>query len=127
MTQRPADFPDFGLTPEQRREAVRGHYYEWPGMDGSSGEIWCYSDRFSYRPGETVTIFVSSTAPQFRIVIVRDGGDETKVFDGSGLSARWQETPEQCSVDGCGWEASFEFRIGDDWPSGAYRVRLSAE
>ncbi|TIO91805.1 MAG: hypothetical protein E5X90_26485, partial [Mesorhizobium sp.] len=91
-------------------------------MDGSSGEIWCYSDRFSYRPGETVTIFVSSTAPQFRIVIVRDGGDETKVFDGSGLSARWQETPEQCSVDGCGWEASFEFRIGDDWPSGAYRV-----
>ncbi|TIO49064.1 MAG: hypothetical protein E5X98_23930, partial [Mesorhizobium sp.] len=115
------------MTPEQRREAVRGHYYEWPGMDGSSGEIWCYSDRFSYRPGETVTIFVSSTAPQFRIVIVRDGGDETKVFDGSGLSARWQETPEQCSVDGCGWEASFEFRIGDDWPSGAYRVRLSAE
>ncbi|RUW21524.1 hypothetical protein EOA60_24205, partial [Mesorhizobium sp. M1A.F.Ca.IN.020.06.1.1] len=127
MTQRPADFPDFGLTPEQRREAVRGHYYEWPGMDRSSGEIWCYSDRFSYRPGETVTLFVSSTAPQFRIVIVRDGGDETKVFDGSGLSARWQETPEQCSVDGCGWEASFEFRIGDDWPSGAYRVRLSAE
>ncbi|TIP35540.1 MAG: hypothetical protein E5X69_24745, partial [Mesorhizobium sp.] len=63
MTQLPTEFPDFGLTPEQRREAVRGHYYEWPGMDGERGEIWCYSDRLSYRPGEPVTLFVSSTAP----------------------------------------------------------------
>ena len=38
------DFPDFGLTPEQRREAVLGHYYEYPGMDGERGEIWCYTD-----------------------------------------------------------------------------------
>ena len=28
------EFPDFGLTPEERRFAVRGHYYEYPGMDG---------------------------------------------------------------------------------------------
>ncbi|TGR96779.1 hypothetical protein EN852_036830, partial [Mesorhizobium sp. M2E.F.Ca.ET.209.01.1.1] len=26
-----------------------------------------------------------------------------------------------------GWEASFELRVGDDWPSGGYRVTLSAE
>ena len=43
------EFPDFGLTPEERRFAVRGHYYEYPGMDGERGEIWCYTDRFSYR------------------------------------------------------------------------------
>ncbi|TIT89171.1 MAG: hypothetical protein E5W55_25015, partial [Mesorhizobium sp.] len=91
MTQLPTEFPDFGLTPEQRREAVRGHYYEWPGMDGSSGEIWCYSGRFSYRPGETVVLHVSSTAPQFGIVVVRDGGSETKVFEKTGLSACWQD------------------------------------
>ena len=36
----PNEFPDFGLTPEERREAVFGHYYEWPGMDGEHGEIW---------------------------------------------------------------------------------------
>ena len=30
-------FPDFGLTPEERRRAVLGHYYEQPGMDGDSG------------------------------------------------------------------------------------------
>ena len=74
------EFPDFGLTPEQRRFAVRGHYYEYPGMDGERGEIWCYTDRFSYRAGETVALHVSSTAASFRVEIVRDGGVETPVF-----------------------------------------------
>ena len=43
MHRLPTAFPDFGLTPEQRREAVFGHYYEYPGMDGERGEIWCYT------------------------------------------------------------------------------------
>lgn len=127
MTGYPKQFPDFGLTAEQRRHAVRGHYYEWPGMDGERGEIWCYSDRFSYRAGETVALHVSSTAPSFSITIIRDGAAETKVFQQSGIAARWQDSPDQCSVEGCGWEASFEFPVGADWPSGAYRIALTAE
>lgn len=123
----PHEFPDFGLTHEQRREAVRGHYYEYPGMDGDRGEIWCYSDRFSYAPGETVTLFVSSTAPLFAIEIVRDGADETPVMSRSGIAARWQETPDQCSVEGCGWAPALDFRVPDDWRSGAYRITLTAE
>ena len=46
MHRLPTAFPDFGLTPEQRREAVFGHYYEYPGMDGERGEIWCYTTAF---------------------------------------------------------------------------------
>ncbi|WP_352648925.1 N,N-dimethylformamidase beta subunit family domain-containing protein, partial [Mesorhizobium sp. M0408] len=34
---------------------------------------------------------------------------------------------DQCSVEGCGWETTFEFKIGDKWPSGGYRVTLTAE
>lgn len=127
MTDLPTEFPDFGLTLHQRRQAVRGHYWEWPGMDGEHGEIWCYSDRFSYRRGETVVLHVSSTASSFSMAIVRDGGIETKMFEKAGIAARWQDTPDQCSVAGCGWDASFEFRVGDDWPSGAYRVTLTAD
>lgn len=127
MTDLPTEFPDFGLTLHQRRQAVRGHYWEWPGMDGERGEIWCYSDRFSYRRGETVVLLVSSTASSFSMAIVRDGGIETKMFEKAGIAARWQDTPDQCSVAGCGWDASFEFRVGDDWPSGAYRVTLTAD
>ena len=123
----PHEFPDFGLTHEQRREAVRGHYYEYPGMDGERGEIWCYSDRFSYAPGETVTLFVSSSAPVFSLDILRDGAGETPVMSRSDIAARWQETPDQCSVEGCGWQPAFEFRVPDDWRSGAYRVTLTAE
>jgi hypothetical protein len=120
-------FPDFGLTPEERRFAVRGHYYEYPGMDGERGEIWCYTDRFSYRPGEVARLHVSATAKTFSIRIERDGATETKVVEKHGIASRWQDTPDQCSVEGCGWEASFEIAIGEDWPSGAYRVTLSAE
>ncbi|MER9566936.1 N,N-dimethylformamidase beta subunit family domain-containing protein [Mesorhizobium sp. M0571] len=127
MTKLPSDFPDFGLTPEERRFAERGHFYECAGMDGAFGEIWCYSDRVSYRPGEKVRLQVSSTAPRFTIDIMRDGGTETKVFQKSGIATRWQDTPDQCSVDGCGWETTFEFEIGDDWPSSGYRVTLTAE
>ncbi|WP_416798938.1 N,N-dimethylformamidase beta subunit family domain-containing protein [Ciceribacter azotifigens] len=120
-------FPDFGLTPEQRRFAVRGHYYEYPGMDGGRGEIWCYSDRFSYGPGEKVTLFVSSTASRFDLEILRDGAGETPVLTERNIAARWQDTPDQCSVLGCGWQDSFEFRIPEEWPSGAYRLTLRAE
>ena len=121
------DFPDFGLTPEQHRFAVRGHYYEYPGMDGGRGEIWCYSDRFSYGPGEKVTLFVSSTAPRFDLEILRDGAVETPVLSQRNIAARWQETPDQCSVLGCGWQETFEFRIPEEWASGAYRLTLRAE
>ncbi|TVZ75080.1 N,N-dimethylformamidase beta subunit family domain-containing protein [Rhizobium mongolense] len=127
MTKPPSDFPDFGLTSEQRRFADRGHFYEKIGMDGARGEIWCYSDRFSYRQGDTVLLQVSSTARHFAIEIVRDGGTETKVFERSGIAAFWQNTPDQCSVEGCGWKTVFEFKIEQSWPSGGYRLKLTAE
>jgi len=127
MPSLPTDYPDFGLTPEQRKQAVFGHYYEYPGMDGERGEIWCYSDRFSYLPGSTATLFVSSTAQHFRLEVFRDGAELVKVFEQRGLSAGWRDTPDQCSVEGCGWQASFELAIGADWPSGAYRLLLTAQ
>jgi hypothetical protein len=123
----PSPFPDFGLTAAERREAVFGHWYEWPGMDGARGEIWCYSDRLSYRPGDTVTLFVSATAPRFRLEVVRDGATETVVHMADGRRASWQPTPDDCSVTGCGWQASHAFAIPADWPSGGYRLTLTAE
>lgn len=119
-------FPDFGLTEAQRREAVLGHYYEYPGMDGARGEIWCYSDQFSYFPGDEVKLFISSTAASCDVEMVRDGGTETRVATFRAIPTTWQDTPDQCSVEGCGWEPSHTFRIPTDWASGAYRVTLRA-
>jgi hypothetical protein len=120
-------YPDFGLTAEQRREAVLGNKYERPGMDGPHGEIWCYTDRYAYRVGDRVRLHVSSTAARYRLDIVRDGGDERPVMREENLQTRWQETPDQCSVEGCGWDTSWEFVIPREWPSGAYRITLTAE
>lgn len=127
MTSISQGFPDFGLTAQQRRQAVLGHQYEYSGMDGARGEIWCYSDRLSYGPGDTVTLFVNSTAARFDLAVLRDGAVLVPVLSESGLAARFQETPDQCSVIGCGWQDTFQFRIGQGWASGAYRLTLTTE
>ncbi len=122
-----AAFPDFGLSPAERHEAVFGHRYERAGMGGARGEIWCYTDAIAYPPGAIARLCVSSTARRYRLAIVRDGASALPVLEREVRDARWQDTPEQCSVLGCGWTPSLEFPIGADWPSGAYRVTLTAE
>jgi len=122
-----AAYPDFGLTPAERHEAVFGHRYEYPGMAGEHGEIWCYTDALAYPPGAIARLCVSSTVPRYRLVIMRDGASPLPVLEREVPDARWQDAPEQCSVVGCGWAPSLEFRIGEDWPSGAYRITLTAE
>ncbi len=120
-------FPDFGLSIDERRHAVRGHYYETPGMDGARGEIWCYTRAFAYAPGEIVELHVSSTAFSCRMDIIRDGGVETAVYGTDGIATTWQQTPDQCSVEGCGWAPTYAFQIHESWPSGAYRITLTAD
>ncbi len=117
---------DFGLTAAQRREAIFGHRYERPGSNGERGEIWCYTDAIAYPPGAVVRLHVSSTAARYQLAVVRDGLTAAAVLKREVAGARWQETPDQCSVIGCGWESSLEFMIGRDWPSGAYRITLTA-
>jgi hypothetical protein len=121
------DYPDFGLTAEQRREAVFGHRYERPGMSDGLGEIWGYTDALAYLPGTTVRLQISSTTPSCEVSIVRDGASASPVLTRRLTGARWQDTPDQCSVVGCGWNPSLEFRVGEDWPSGAYRVTLTTQ
>ncbi|HXY98301.1 MAG TPA: N,N-dimethylformamidase beta subunit family domain-containing protein [Steroidobacteraceae bacterium] len=119
-------FPDFGLTEAERREAVFGHRYERPGMGGERGELWCYTDSIAYPPGAAVRLYVCSTAQSCRLDITRDGATALPVLEREVRGMRWQETPDQCSVSGCGWAPSLEFRVGEDWPSGAYRITLTA-
>src|SRR5579863_10047486 len=102
-------FPDFGLSPAERHEAVFGHRYERPGMHGPRGEIWCYTDQLSYLPGDTVRLSVSSTVSTYRLAVMRDGAVASPVLEREVRGARWQESPDQCSVLGCGWAPSAEF------------------
>ncbi|MGH0028514.1 MAG: N,N-dimethylformamidase beta subunit family domain-containing protein [Myxococcota bacterium] len=93
-------------------------YYE----DG----LWLYADATSYAAGETATFFVSSPVPEVDCRIARLGAEEKTVHVQAGIRAGHHGVPTHAYRDGCGWPETFAVAIGEDWPSGYYRVQLTA-
>jgi hypothetical protein len=50
------------LPHENSNPAVLSNYYEGPAADPMGDEVWCYSDRLCYSPGDTIALHVSSAA-----------------------------------------------------------------
>ena len=106
--------------------AIHENFYERPSGDPGSLEIWGYTDRLSYAPGETIRLHVCCSTPTFDLRIERDGLRTERVFEQEGLTGGWHPTPGDCSVDGCGWPVAFELAVPADWRSGGYLVTLRA-
>jgi hypothetical protein len=115
------------LSAEQRRIAVFGNYAERPPQAGGPPGIWCYTDRLSYAPGETVRVHVNTTAGRYRARLVRDGAVPLGRGVWSDLAGAYHPTPADCSATGCAWPASFEIVLGADWESGGYRLTLETD
>jgi len=109
-------------SPAGANPAVRSNYYEAPASDSKVAEIWCYSDRPCYSPGDTIAFHVSTTASSYSLAIARDALALEVVFERNGLPGRRHDTPPDASAAGCDWPVSFEYKIPPDWPSGGYRV-----
>ena len=107
---------------ENVNPAVLSNYYEAPAADPTGDEIWCYSDRLCYSPGDTIAFHVSTTVTTYSLELARDAQKFEVLFARDGLPGQRHETPPDVSVVGCGWPASFEFQIPADWRSGGYRV-----
>ena len=107
--------------------AVLTNYYEGPAADPVDDELWCYSDRLCYSPGETISFHVSTTAKTYALEIARDALVLEGLFTRDKLSGCRHDTPDDASVIGCGWPVGFEFQIPTDWSSGAYRVTSRIE
>ncbi len=116
-------------TPRTRAKArhILDNYYIGPARDEAVLEIWGYTPRMSYAPGDTVTLNVSTTARTWDMEVGRDGLVYEPVLRQEGLAGQHQDTPVDCSVKGCGWQASHEFTIPSHWLSGAYLITFSAE
>lgn len=114
-------------TPRDKRKPrhILDNYYIGPARDPELLEIWGYTDRFSYEAGEPLRLHVSTTAETWDLEIGRDGADYEEVFRLTGLPGRHFDTPEDCSVVGCGWPVAQEIPIPHDWRSGAYLVTLT--
>jgi hypothetical protein len=89
--------------------------------------LFCYTDRLSYRPGETVRFHTSTSAARYSIEIARVGARREVVWTKDGIPGALHPTPPEAYGRGCGWPDGFALRIPRDWRSGYYAVTLRAE
>ena len=89
-------------------------------------DIEGYAGRLSYRPGDTVTLHVSTRAARFDVVIERWGGTREARWHASDVEGTFVEPPADADSAGCRWPATIEFTIGDDWQPGFHLVTLTA-
>jgi hypothetical protein len=101
---------------------------DWPSERPSDTgtEVWCYTDRLSYSPGDRVDLHISSTADRFSIDIVRDGPTYVVVFQREDCTAGHYPTPEDAYAAGCGWPVAFSLDVPNTWRSGFYIVTVRA-
>ena len=100
---------------------------EGPSADPEALEIWGYTDRPSYAPGETVSLHVSTTAPSWGFEVWRDGHAFERVHEQRGLAGACHPIPGDVVASGCGWPQGVSFEIPADWASGGYIVVLRGE
>jgi hypothetical protein len=99
---------------------------ERPSSDSSALEVWCYTDRFSYRAGDRLDVRVHTTAREYSLEIVRDGANAETVFHRDGLEGAARETPRDSFRVGCGWPVSCSLEIPETWRSGLYLLIVRA-
>ncbi|MBO2462101.1 N,N-dimethylformamidase beta subunit family domain-containing protein [Actinomadura violacea] len=102
--------------------SIPGWEPERPRNDPAVGEIWCYTDRFGYDPGDEVAVHVHTTADVYDVEVVRDGAAPRTYFRRTGLPGAAHPTPDDAYATGCGWPVAFTVPVGADWPSGFYLV-----
>ncbi|NED08246.1 hypothetical protein G3I55_42200 [Streptomyces sp. SID6648] len=102
--------------------SIPGWQPERPRGNPDIKEIWCYTDRFSYDPGEEVAVHVHTTADTYDIEVIRDGLTPATVFWSDSLPGRAHPTPDDAYATGCGWPVALTIPVADDWKTGFYLV-----
>jgi hypothetical protein len=100
---------------------------------GGPDEVMGYAGQYSVLPGEEITLYASTTAREFTVKAFRMGwyrGDQARlVWQSPAVSGRRQSpstlTPETNTVQ-TDWGSSLTIPT-EDWPAGAYLLRLDAE
>ncbi|MGQ2909857.1 MAG: N,N-dimethylformamidase beta subunit family domain-containing protein [Aliihoeflea sp.] len=96
--------------------------FQFPREDRSLPEVFLYTERMSYDPGETVEFHGSTTADKWSMHIYRDGHRPVMMEEKSDLPGSFTKTSETPYEDGCDWPVLYRWQIPADAPSGFYRV-----
>ena len=123
----------FAVTVE--RGSSEGQWLTWlerisadgPSADPEALEIWGYTDRPSYAPGETVDLRVSTTATTWGFEVWRDGHSFEKVHQEGGLAGARYPIGDDVVAMGCRWPRGASFEVPSGWASGGYIVVLRGE
>lgn len=86
-----------------------------------------YAGQVSYRPGDELSLHVSTPAPTFSIQISRLGAKSEQVFEQAGIAGKASPIPDNASTHGCAWPALWKMAIPENWTSGYYHVKLFAQ
>jgi hypothetical protein len=87
-------------------------------------EAYCWP--LSVGPGERAGLHVSSDAGPVDVLVSREGAEPTPVWRAEEIPAEPRDTPADASARGCGWPASLEIPVGEDWRSGYHSVTVTA-
>jgi hypothetical protein len=85
---------------------------------------YCYTDRLSARPAETVSLHASASASPCTLEVTRVGRERDVVRRIDGLAVGNHPIPKNAGREGCGWPVAREIEIGD-WLPGYYDIALS--
>jgi hypothetical protein len=93
----------------------------------SSLFIDAYAGKVSYKPGEDLTLHVSTSAAKYALEIARLGAKREVVLAKKDIDGAVHKVPENASSHGCEWPVSFSFKLPPTWQSGYYQVVLKVE
>lgn len=102
-------------------------WYEFPSDDPEAVEVWGYTDKISYKPGETVAFHVTTGATTFNLKIFRDGGTYEEVYSAEGITGQRSPTPDDAYEKGCEWPSLHTWTLPQDLRSGFYVVIFSIQ
>ena len=117
------------------RRVVRRHawtslsdtfFYEAPNEESDELQVFGYTDRLTYAPGEEVAFHIWTTAKSCAIEIVRDGARPDIIARWDGVRGGRHPTPADAYARGCGWPVAHRWRVPPDARSGGHLVRLVA-
>ena len=114
----------FVAGPYDDGSAVTGHYFEVASPEPDRPQVWAYTDRLSYAPGEVLTLHAMSSATTARLKILRDGLTQEPLID-TQIALTFEPVPDDCSVTGCNWPERYRMTLPADWCTGVYVVRLT--
>ncbi len=92
--------------------------YQFPREDPALPEVFVYTEKMSYDPGEAVEFHGSTTARTWSIQIYRDGHKPQMMDEAFELPGSFTKTSETAFMDGCDWPVLYRWKIPDDARSG---------